>query len=52
LKIMKTSKKKKSDKGTKSNSTTGVPKMFPTVTASFGLCIVGQGEYLERDPSQ
>jgi len=40
--------KRKSNDVIESHSTTGVPKIFPTVAR----CIIGQGEYFEGDPSQ
>jgi hypothetical protein len=36
FRILKTSKKKKKSDVTGSHSTTGVPKMFPTVATSLG----------------
>jgi hypothetical protein len=43
---------KKSNDGTESSSTTGVPKMFPVVEHCWAKCVAIQGEYFKGDPSQ
>jgi hypothetical protein len=43
---------KKCDDGTERYSTTGVPKMFPTMTAFWAKCIATEAEYFEDGPPQ
>jgi hypothetical protein len=37
---------------TESYSMTAIPKMFPTVAASWDMCIVAKWEHFKGDPSQ